>query len=337
MEKKTGWGNVRLPSTARWRRTIVTWTTLPRGSNSGKQKTSADDTRREKRTTSSATGTKSWHCNLEDRPKLQTKESNSKAVAWQQTTGADDTRNPIRRVDERRASPTAGKEEHRQQQAKKSMANSRHQKSTASRPATSSRSSVVQQTQVHPKCKERHVEMAKPVSHPGGLLCTRTRFGTEAQQGAEGENQGHWTANRTRKRVCREKERLNSWRSVTASSSSSSNQLWETAFVQNGQEHDNDEDDLGVPKNEVYILPQPAISNSLETQPAWRLVGYNCLKFPRREPSQSWQFRHRWRWRDRRGQWRQSGSSSCSVHVISRRTEAHAAHNFAWLQQSLED
>ena len=63
MEKKTGRGNVRLSSTARWRRTIVIWTTLPRGSNSGKQKTSADDTRREKRTTSGTTGTKSWHCN----------------------------------------------------------------------------------------------------------------------------------------------------------------------------------------------------------------------------------------------------------------------------------
>ena len=59
MEKKTGRGNVRLSSTARWRRTIVTWTTLPKGSNSGKQKTSADDTRREKRTTSGTTGTKS--------------------------------------------------------------------------------------------------------------------------------------------------------------------------------------------------------------------------------------------------------------------------------------
>ena len=81
MEKKTGRGNVRLSSTARWRRTTVTWTTLPRGSNSGKQKTSADDTRREKRTTSGTTGTKSWHCNLEDRPKIQTKETNSKAVA----------------------------------------------------------------------------------------------------------------------------------------------------------------------------------------------------------------------------------------------------------------
>ena len=66
MEKKTGRGNVRLSSTARWRRTTVTWTTLPRGSNSGKQKTSADDTRWEKRTTSDTTGTKSWHCNLED-------------------------------------------------------------------------------------------------------------------------------------------------------------------------------------------------------------------------------------------------------------------------------
>ena len=81
MEKKTGRGNVRLSSTARWRRTTVTWTTLPRGSNSGKQKTSADDKRREKRTTSGTTGTKSWHCNLEDRPKIQTKETNSKAVA----------------------------------------------------------------------------------------------------------------------------------------------------------------------------------------------------------------------------------------------------------------
>ena len=39
--------------------------------------------------------------------------------------------------------------------------------------------------------QERHVEMAKPVSHPSGLLCTRTRFGTEVQQGAEGENQEH--------------------------------------------------------------------------------------------------------------------------------------------------
>ena len=61
MEKKTGRGNVRLSSTARWRRTTVIWTTLPRGSNSGKQKTSADDTRREKRTTSGTTGTKAFH------------------------------------------------------------------------------------------------------------------------------------------------------------------------------------------------------------------------------------------------------------------------------------
>ena len=93
------------------------------------------------------------------------------------------------------------KEEHGPQQAKKSMANSRQRRAwptagieraqQVSRPATSSRSSVVQQTQVHPKCKERHVEMTKPVSHPGGLLCTRTRFGTEVQQGAEGENQEH--------------------------------------------------------------------------------------------------------------------------------------------------
>ena len=200
MEKKTGRGNVRLSSTARWRRTIVTWTTLPRGSNSGKQKTSANDTRREKRTTSGTTGTKSWHCNLEDRPKIQTKETNSKAVARQQARmtrairseestkeehGQQQAKKSMTNSRQRRAWPTAGKEEHGQQQASKE-----HSK-FGSRPATSSRSSVVQQSQVHPKCKERHVEMAKPVSHPGGLLCTRTRFGTEVQQGAEGENQGH--------------------------------------------------------------------------------------------------------------------------------------------------
>ena len=56
-----------------------------------------------------------------------------------------------------RACPTAGIERHGQQQASKE-----HSKS-GSRPATSSRSSVVQQTQVHPKCKERHVEMAESV------------------------------------------------------------------------------------------------------------------------------------------------------------------------------
>ena len=45
------------------------------------RKTSADDTRRVKRTTSGTAETKSWHCNLEDRPKIQMHETNSKAVA----------------------------------------------------------------------------------------------------------------------------------------------------------------------------------------------------------------------------------------------------------------
>ena len=52
---------------------------------------------------------------------------------------------------------------------------------------------------------------------------------------------------------------------MMASSSSSSNQQWETAFVQNGQEHDNDEDDLGVPKDEVYKSHSSDIDDAVET------------------------------------------------------------------------
>ena len=65
-KKKTGRGNIRK---ARWRGATMTWTTVSRGSNSGEQRTNADDTRREKISSNDTTGTKSWHCNLKDRPK----------------------------------------------------------------------------------------------------------------------------------------------------------------------------------------------------------------------------------------------------------------------------
>ena len=58
----------------------MTWTTVSRGSNSGEQRTNADDTRREKISSNDTTGTKSWHCNLKGPPKNETKEKNRKAV-----------------------------------------------------------------------------------------------------------------------------------------------------------------------------------------------------------------------------------------------------------------
>ena len=39
---------------------------------------------------------------------------------------------------------------------------------------------------------------------------------------------------------------------MTASSNSSSNEQWEIAFLQSGQENDDDEDDHGVPTDAVH-------------------------------------------------------------------------------------
>ena len=52
---------------------------------------------------------------------------------------------------------------------------------------------------------------------------------------------------------------------MTTSLSSSSNQQWDVAFVQNEQEHDNDEDNLDVLKDEVYTSHSSDIDDADET------------------------------------------------------------------------